>query len=87
MRIVNILKFYRALHMLCNSMAKNILLHGRKAVREEGDKFHHEICCEPKCSTLKGFMDKVDCNALMLLSNFHMDCLHDLALGLGRRGH
>jgi len=47
---------------------ENILLHGRKVVREEGDKFHHEICHAPKCGTLEGFMDEVDCNALMLLA-------------------
>jgi len=31
-------------------------------------------------------VNEVDCNALMLLSNFHMDYLHNLALGFGRRG-
>jgi len=29
-------------------------------------------------------VNEVDCDALMLLSDFHMDCLHNLVLGLGR---
>jgi len=54
---------------------------GRKVVRKKGGKFHHEICCAPKCSTAEGFMDEVDCYALMLLSNFHMNCLMIWHLG------
>jgi len=57
-------------------------------VREDGDQFHHEICCVPECSAAEGFVNQVNCNALMLLCNFHVDSLHKLVLGLGRgKGH
>ncbi len=85
MRITHILKFHNALHLLCDCVAKNILLHGREAVRVKGEKFHHKICCAPKCSTLKSLMDEVDSNTLMLLSNLHMNCPHNLVLWLGRK--
>jgi len=56
-------------------------------VRKEGDKFHHKICCVPKGCTVEGFVDEVNSNAaLMFLGNFHMNCPHDLAFGLDRRG-
>jgi len=67
-------------------LAKDVLLHGRKVVRKEGDKFHHKICCVPKGCTVEGFVDEVSSNALMFLGNFHMNCPHDLAFGLDRRG-
>jgi len=85
-RIAHILKFCNALCLLSNSTVKNVLLCGRKAVRKEGDKFHHKICCTSKCCTVEGLMDEVDSNALMFLDNFHVNCSHNLALGLGRRG-
>jgi len=88
-RIVHILKFHNTLCLLCtqsNSLAKDALLHGRKVVRKEGDKFHHKICCVPKGCTVEGFVDEVNSNALMFVGNFHMNCPHDLALGLDRRG-
>jgi len=84
-RVAHILDFCDALSLLHNSTAENILLCGRKVVREKGDKFHHKICHLPKCFTLEGFMDEVNCNALMLLSNSHINCPHNL-VGLDRRG-
>jgi len=68
-RIAYIHESHNTLHLLCDSTSKNVLFLGREMDKEEEDKFHHKVCCVPKCSTLKGFVDEVDGNTLMFLGN------------------
>jgi len=63
-------------------MAYNVLFCGRKAVGEEGDKFHHQIGCAPEGLGAQGFVEGGDGSTLVLLGNLDMDGLHNLALGL-----
>jgi len=39
--VAHIFKFHKALCLFCDCVAYDILFCGRKAVREEGDQFHH----------------------------------------------
>jgi len=79
--VTHILKFHYTLGLLCNSTAENILLHGGEVVREDGDRFHHEVCHVAECHAMEGFVNQANCNTLMLLCYFHVDSLHNLVLG------
>jgi len=80
--VAHIFEFCKAQCLFGNHTAYNVLFHGRKAVREEGDKFHHQIGCAPEGLGVQDFVEEGDGSTLVLLANHDMDGLHNLALGL-----
>ncbi len=59
----------------------DILFHNREAVRVEGDKFHHQICCARENCGSQCFVEEDNGSTLVLLGYLNMDSPHGLVLG------
>ncbi len=84
--VAHIFEFHKAQCLFGDCTAYNILFCGRKGVREEGDKFDHQISCVPEGCGAQGFVEEGDGSTLVLLGNLDMDGPHNLALGLCKGG-
>jgi len=81
MGVAHKFKFHQAQCLFGDHMVYDVLFHGRKVVREEGDKFHHYVSCAPEGLGAQGFVEEADGSTLVLLGNLDMDSPHDLVLG------
>jgi len=86
MGVAHEFEFCQAQCLFGDGMMDDVLFHGREAVREEGDKFHHQVGCAPEGLGVQGFVEEGDGSTLMLLGNLDMDSLHNLVLGLCKGG-
>ncbi len=68
--------------MFSDHTVYDVLFHGREAVREEGDKFHHQVGCAPEGLGVQSFMEEGDGGTLVLVGYLDMDGPNNLAPGL-----